>query len=147
MLLNWLLILLAVVILAFLASWAWRFFVKQKAPAVATDRNVQVAEVLREVPRVEVLNGCGISGVAGKIGDYLRSHGFDVVNTDNYSSFDVDSSFVLDRQSRKKTYGLRVARVLGIPANRVQAILSEDLDLEATVVVGKDCRKLKGLRP
>lgn len=147
MLLNWLLVLLAAAILVFLASWAWRFFTGGKSQVAAVSGPRKVTEVLREVPRVEVLNGCGVSGIAAKVGDYLRRQGFDVVNTDNYRSFDVDSSFVLDRQSTTKAYGRKVAKVLGIPANRVQTLLNEDLDLEATVVLGKDCRSLKGIRP
>ena len=146
MVLNWLLVLLAVVIVGFLASWAWRFFAGEKAPASSVPAPEKTVEVLREVPRVEVRNGCGVSGIAAKTADYLRRHGFDVVNTENYRSFDVDSSFVIDRQSLSRAYGKKVAEVLGIPLQRVQPVLSDDLELEVTVVLGKDYRLLKAFK-
>ena len=34
-------------------------------------------------PQVEVLNGCGVSGVAAKAHEYLKRLGFDVVNVEN----------------------------------------------------------------
>ncbi len=144
MILNWVIIILVVVILGFLASVAWRFFFAKKEAVPVVQAPVQQAEILRDPPRIEVLNGCGVSGVARKFTGYLRSKGFDVVKTENYRSFNVDSSFVLDRRSLKKLYGDRVAKALGIPLSRVQPLLSDDLDLEATLVLGKDYKKLKG---
>jgi hypothetical protein len=144
MVLNWVIVILAGVILVFLASTIWRVFVdKSNRPEAETP--TEQTEAVQEVIRVEVLNGCGESGIAGLFTDYLRSQGFDVVNTGNYSGgFNVDSSFVLDRRSMRKTYGDRVAESLGIRLGRVKPVLSEEMDLEATLVLGKDCHSLNG---
>jgi len=101
-------------------------------------------EQVQTVIRIEVLNGCGERGVAAKFTDYLRSQNFDVVNTGNYRSFDVDSSFVIDRGSMQKVNGTRLAESLGISLNRVNPVLSEELNLEATLVLGKDYKSLTG---
>jgi hypothetical protein len=40
-----------------------------------------------EIIQVEVLNGCGVTGVADRFTDFLRSEKFDVVKTDNYVTY------------------------------------------------------------
>ncbi len=42
------------------------------------------------IVQLEVLNGCGTSGIADKFTDYLRKQNFDVVQIGNYISFDID---------------------------------------------------------
>ena len=145
MVLNWIIIILAGVILVFLVSLVYKFFTgRTSAPPPVVKQVSPPIETLREVPRVEVLNGCGVQGVAARFTDYLRSRGFDVVNTDNYRTSNVDSSFIVDRSSPNSSYGKHLAAVLGISLQRVQTIVSEELDLEATVVLGRDYRALIG---
>jgi len=147
MILNWVLIVLILLILGFVGSWAWRFFAPHEPANLPASGPEKKVEILREIPRVEVLNGCGVSGIAAKVGNFLRKRGYDVVNTDNYRTFSVDSTFIIDRRSLRAEYGRRLAEVLGVPRARVSAILNEDLSLEATVVLGKDYRQLKAFRP
>ncbi len=145
MVLNWIIIILAMVILLFLASLVFKFLAGKKSPPVAVvPAVVQPVETLRAVPRVEVLNGCGVKGIAAQFSDYLRGRGFDVVNTDNYRTSNVEFSFIVDRVSPNSTYGKKLAVELGISLQRVQTLISEELDLEATLVLGKDYRSLTG---
>lgn len=111
-----------------------------KPVKVATVQEVAVERIIR----VQVLNGCGVRGIADHFADFLREQDFDVVEINNYRSFNVDSSLVLDRSSLKMVYGKRLAKVLGISFNRVQPKINPDLQLEATVIIGKDFRSLKG---
>ena len=39
-----------------------------------------------EIIQVEVLNGCGVKGLADRFTDYLRQNNVDVVNIKNYIS-------------------------------------------------------------
>ena len=137
------------VILGFAASIIWRFAFAEREAIITSDpgakRGAESIEIEQKAIRIEVLNGCGVKGVAAKFRDYLRAKGFDVVNTDNYRSFDVDSSFVIDRVSIKSKYGLKIAEALGIPQRNVKPILSDELSIESTVVLGKDYSSLKGL--
>ena len=48
--------------------------------------------------QIEVLNGCGVDGVADMFTDSLRKKNIDVVNTGNYRSYNVDNSIVIDRR-------------------------------------------------
>ena len=92
--------------------------------------------------QVEVLNGCGISGVADKITDYLRKQNFDVVQMGNYISFDVERSMVIDRAGNMEN-ALKIAESLGIDKKRVVQQVNGNYFLDASVVIGKDFNSLK----
>jgi len=142
LLLNWIIVFLIILILGFGASIIWKYGFATNENLFTQESAVKQNETQRI--RVEVLNGCGVKGLASKFTDYLRTQGFDVVITENYQSFDVDSSFVIDRISLKSGNAYRLARSLGISSKLVNAILSDDLAVEASIVLGKDYAKLKG---
>ena len=144
MVLNSVIILLAVVVLVFFLSMVYRIFSKSKPESTEEITPIEQQETVQEIIRIEVLNGCGVRGVAATFTDYLRTQGFDVVNTDNYRNFDVDSSFVIDRRSMRKVNGIKLAKSLGISMHRVEPVLSEDMAIEATLVLGKDYKFLTG---
>ncbi|MCS7053518.1 MAG: LytR C-terminal domain-containing protein [Ignavibacterium sp.] len=83
------------------------------------------------------MNGCGTSGVAEKFTDLLRSKNFDVVKVGNYYSFDVDTTFIIDRIGDKK-YALAVAESLGVPIQNVIQHFNKNYFLDVTFVIGKD---------
>ena len=85
--------------------------------------------------RVEVKNGGGVAGMARAATDALREGGFDVVYYGNASTFDRDSSVVLDRVGRVDL-ARAVADRLGIP--RVLSEPDSNLYLDVTVVLGED---------
>lgn len=105
-------------------------------------KSVQVAS---EVIQVQILNGCGVAGVADRFTDYLREKGFDVVDRGNYTSFDIDKTLIIDRlgnlANAKKT-----AEVLGADDKSVIQQLNEDYFLDVTIIIGKDYYKLTPLR-
>jgi|GEM_PF-1466909 len=51
----------------------------------------------REMITVEVLNGSGVSGIAGQTAEYLREEGFQVVDVDNADHQDYQRSNVISR--------------------------------------------------
>lgn len=105
---------------------------------------IEVEEVVQEetLPlQIEVLNGCGVTGIANQFTEYLRGQGFDVVKTDNYESFNVIKTVVIDRRGSKKN-GLKVAQALGMGEERVLQEVNEAYLLDATVILGMDFRQL-----
>ena len=91
---------------------------------------------------IEVLNGCGINGIAGRVGQHLRGLGFDVMAIDNAETFTYPESIVIDRAGKLR-YARQVAGVLGI-ANCIQQINPDPFRLEeVTVIIGRDYRRLK----
>jgi LytR cell envelope-related transcriptional attenuator len=93
------------------------------------------------VIQVEVLNGCGASGVAEKFTDFLRKEKFDVVQVGNYMSFDIDNTLVIDRTGNTAN-AEKVAAALGIDNKNVIMQKNENYFLDVSVVIGKDYKKI-----
>ncbi len=94
------------------------------------------------IVQVEVLNGCGVSGIADKITDYLRKNSFDVVQTGNYISFNMDKSLVIDRTGNEAN-AEKVANALGINKKNIVQQVNNNYLLDCTIVVGRDYFQLK----
>ena len=92
--------------------------------------------------QIEVLNGCGVSGVADKFTNYLRENKFDVIQSGNYTSFDVDKSMVIDRIGNMAN-AEKAAQLLGIKKENVIQQINKNYFLDVTFVIGKDYNQLK----
>lgn len=93
--------------------------------------------LVSDIIQVEVLNGCGVSGLAAETREYLVERRFDVVNVGDYEHFDRTTSVVIDRVGNSENAS-RVAEALGIPPERVLEEVRPDFYLDATVVLGSD---------
>ncbi len=102
-------------------------------------------QVASEIIQLEVLNGCGVSGVADRFTDFLREHKFDVVNVGNYVSFNVDETLVIDRIGNMAN-ARKVAEELGVPRTNVIQQLNDNYFLDVSVIIGKDYYKLKPIK-
>ncbi|MBI4810456.1 MAG: LytR C-terminal domain-containing protein, partial [Ignavibacteriales bacterium] len=49
------------------------------------------------VLQLDVLNGCGVKGIGAKFTDFLRTKGFDVVESKNYKLFQIPQTVVVAR--------------------------------------------------
>lgn len=97
--------------------------------------------------QVEVLNGCGVPGIAKTVTDYLRAKGFDVVKMDNYESFNINETTIIDRRSLDKISAIEVAKILGVSTDKgVAPFLNPDLLLDVSVIIGHDYKKLIPLK-
>lgn len=84
---------------------------------------------------VEVLNAGGVDGMARVATGHLRNAGFDVVNVGNASTFDQDSTVVIDRAGSLQK-AAAVADALG-----VRSVTNEpdaNLFVDVTVRLGSD---------
>jgi len=91
--------------------------------------------------QVEVLNGCGVSDIADIYTDSLRKKNFDVVNTTNYRSFEIDKSIVIDR-SGNLVNAEYLAEIIGVDKHRVIQQKNRNYFLDVTLIVGKDYKTL-----
>ena len=91
--------------------------------------------------KVEVLNGCGKSGVAEKLTDYLRAKGFDVVNLGNYRSFEIENSIVIAR-NEKNLNAEKIAMSVGLHKEYVIKQINPEYLLDVTFILGKDYKNL-----
>ena len=94
---------------------------------------------------VEVLNGCGVAGIAHRFTDFLRSYHFDVIRADNADRFDYETTQIIQRSERMES-AYRLAEVLGIPKSDTTKIrIKPDLSLatDVTLIIGKDYNTIK----
>lgn len=138
----------AIVILAVLTVYLLYNFVKRQVTPQAEIIKTQVdtANHLTKQPsgstlQIDVQNGSGVSGIADKFTEFLRSKGFDVVEMGNFSSSDVKTSMVIDRAGNMRN-AKRVAVSVGISEKFVIQQMNKNYFLDATVVIGKDYAEL-----
>ncbi len=99
------------------------------------------AEPDGDIIQVEVRNGCGVSGLAESMRQFLRQKGFDVVEVGNHSSFNQAKTIVVDRVGNLEA-ARRVAASLGLSEERVKQELRQDYFLDASVIIGQDYASL-----
>ena len=97
----------------------------------------QPVQKSNHVIQVEVLNACGAAGLADKFTDLLRSKKFDVVKIGNFTSFDVDNSFIIDRVGNK-SFAYSLADSIGISKQNVIQQFNKNYYLDVTLIIGKD---------
>lgn len=118
------------------------FFTRMFFPRIQNTRTNAQAQLISKVIQVEVLNGCGVPGIASRYTHILRKNGFDVVESGNFDNFDVTHTFIIDHSGHIEN-ARRVARALGVNPKRVIEERSKDYYLDATIVVGSDYNSLK----
>lgn len=91
--------------------------------------------LLREMITVEVLNGCGVAGIAARVGEMLREEGFQVVNIDNADHFDYLHSQVI---SRLEEIGAAKTVAEYIPGAELFKEPLPDYPVMVTVILGKN---------
>jgi hypothetical protein len=129
--------LLSVVLIVLLAALASRVIY----PRIQTERDQSVSHLISEVIQIQVLNGCGVAGVATQFTSKLRRSGFDVVESGNFETFNVEKTFVIDRSGNLEN-ARRVARALGISEENIIREVARGFYLDATVVIGLDFNQL-----
>ncbi|NIS37659.1 LytR C-terminal domain-containing protein, partial [Candidatus Saccharibacteria bacterium] len=107
-----------------------------------TDAKQQQVQTVARRIQVEVLNGCGVDGLAEKITDFLRRNNIDVVSRGNYVHFEVPETKIIDRMGNRDRSQI-VADILGVPEDQVETQQNKNLQLDATIILGADYKILK----
>jgi len=94
---------------------------------------------VERIIQVEVLNGCGITGIAAEVGEFLHSKGFDVVKISDFESYNMPNSLVIDRVGIWD-FASKVANAMGTDAVIQQ--VAPELLLDVSVIIGNDYQKL-----
>ncbi len=129
---------LSVLLITLVVALFFRFLL----PRISNARSDINQELVSTVIQLEVLNGCGVPGIASTFTSALRNNGFDVVDSGNFERFDVQKSFVISR-SNSTDNAKQVAAALGINEENIITEASPDYYLDVTVVIGNDFNQLK----
>lgn len=110
-------------------------------PRIFNERAEFQSELISEIIQIEVLNGCGVSGIANAYTGLLRKNGFDVVETGNFERFDLQETIIISRSGIMDN-AYRVANALGVSKENVIRESSPDFYLDVSVIIGHDFEKL-----
>jgi len=87
--------------------------------------------------RVEILNGCGASGVAGRARAYLRQRGYDVLSIGDARGH-FARTIVVERRSPTNVNARALARTLRLDESSVTQSLDSLSPVWVTLIVGED---------
>lgn len=115
------------------------------APKLATE--IYEANPVMDI-QIEILNGCGEPGIAAKFSDLLRNIRVDVVRSENADHFDYDKTLLILRN--ENIFGMKhVANALGFDINNSNQVITAadpNLDVDITLVIGKDFRSISSIK-
>ena len=92
--------------------------------------------------KIEVLNGCGIKGLAAKTTSFFRSKQIDVIRSDNADRYNYSKTIIISRNENIKSLKA-VAESFQISPNDTNHIKidpDESLGVDVTVILGKDIK-------
>ncbi len=140
LILNIVIVILGVIVFFLLYSFITNSIVNK--PVEWTTESPELGDAAGEIIQLDVLNGCGVRGIAQDFTDYLRKRNFDVVQSANYKTFDVEESLVIDRTGDLAA-ARKVAYALGIDEKNIVQQINPDYYLNVSVVIGRDYEQLK----
>ena len=91
--------------------------------------------------KIEILNGCGIKGIAAKTAKFLLlEYQLDVIKSDNADNHNYPNTLILLRNEKIETIDV-LSKSFGVSMNDNTIIMSkpdESLGVDATIILGKD---------
>ncbi|MCD6234214.1 MAG: LytR C-terminal domain-containing protein [Candidatus Marinimicrobia bacterium] len=92
------------------------------------------------VPRVLILNGCGVPGIAAKLEDYLTRNGIRVVDSRNADNFNYPSTVIFSTSDNPDDHIW--LDLIGVNAKTVKPLKEERDKANTVIILGKDYNKL-----
>lgn len=132
---------LGIINLLLIVSFASKFYLSGAERPMSSETITEAPTA--ENAKIEVLNGCGISGLARKYADLLKAQGFDPVTITNYEGgATVRRTYIYDWRSREMENGRKIAKILGLPDEYVVYQASPERQVAATLIIGEDYKQI-----
>ena len=115
----------------------------------ATDTETKITQIeLNSAPfikaELEVLNGCGESGIANLYTNYLRKNNFDVIEVKNADNFNYNVTTILIHKSDKLEIAKELANILSIDIVNIKIDKNNIWDL--SIIIGSDYKELTSFK-
>tara|TARA_B100000029_G_C17595434_1_gene963944 strand:+ start:165 stop:641 length:477 start_codon:yes stop_codon:yes gene_type:complete len=91
--------------------------------------------------QIEVLNGCGVKGVADLYTNFLRENGYDVINYQNAQHFDYKNTTILVHKNNLNDNKLN--DLIKVDPLNVKNLFDEKIFFDLTLIIGKDYKNLE----
>ena len=149
---NLLIVVSLSVALLFLYSGISNFFNSQSYEPIINNVSFEDLSLLRtksiyeqktnQIIKMEILNGCGDSGVASRYTKFLMSLGYDVLDNSNASSFNYEKS-IIKLHTANRDMAKEIAKAMGIEEESIAEELNPNLTFDVSLILGKDYKKLE----
>ncbi len=142
-LLNLVIFCLAIVVVGIIFSMGKRFTSSPEQvqlSQVNTMPNTRAHQAVTKPIVIEVLNGCGVPGIAQQFTNYLRQEGFDVIYTGNADRSDYSSTILIARTGDNQIAG--VNEVMQLERDRLLARIDSMVQADVSLIIGKDYNRL-----
>lgn len=107
-----------------------------------TEEKKETHTVQNENIHVEIMNGCGVDKLTGRVRTYLMERRIDVLQTGNMPSPDYDYTLIVDRTGNIDK-SKRVAALLGLDETRIISQLNRQYLLDISIIIGRDYKEIK----
>lgn len=128
---------LVVINAVLISSFIHKIVTPQKVPDI-----ISTTPIVNPV-RVQVLNGCGVSGIANDFSEYLQQQRYDVIEVGNAATWDYENTVIINRERRDKKYIDKFREIIGISKDLVYPIKNDENDSDITLIIGSDYETLK----
>ena len=99
-------------------------------------------EKTNQIIKMEILNGCGESGIANRYTKYLMSFGYDIIDNNNADNFDYKKS-VIKFHSSKIDMAIEIAKSMGIEEENIVDDFNPNLAFDVSLILGEDYKILE----
>ena len=114
-----------------------------------SNKSLLAVDIYEENPvldiEVEVLNGCGVTGVAGEISKFLRGHQIDVVRSENADHFLYTRTLIIQRNENVEGLA-KVVKALNIELDDKSRVLIQpdpSSGVDVTLIIGSDYHSIQ----
>lgn len=110
----------------------------KEAPQAGAGAEVEKVDPLKM--KIEVYNGSGVAGAAGKVKDFLTSKKYESVEAKNYSSDEVEGSTIYYKEEKLKEEAQWLADILkdnDVQAQIKLASTEEEKNADVVIILGK----------
>jgi hypothetical protein len=142
-LLNLVIFCLAIVVVGFIFSMGKRFTGSQEKVQLSQVNTMSTEKqpvVAVKPVIIEVLNGCGVPGVAQQFTNYLRQEGFDVIYTGNADRNDYSGTILVARTNNNAITSVNT--VMMLEQERLLTRIDSSVQADVSLIIGKDYNRL-----
>ena len=90
--------------------------------------------------KVRILNGCGVSGLADRMSDFLKTNAIEVIDAGNADNFNYPHTIIIEKDTAGH-HGKTVADLLGVLNITYLTDTADSVNVE--VIIGKDYKNFK----
>ena len=131
------------------------YFIINNNPSIVMEKNFNLNTLMKQTNsekitgdkiQLEIQNGCGTKGIANLFMNFLRSEGYDVIDTKNASNFNFKNTIIKIHKPNKGNFVEEIIELLNINSTHIQYDYNENIFYELTLIIGKDYEKLQSFK-